>query len=100
MIPHQGNNIISKEQMEGLTHVDISVGGDHGGGKFLMTLKILFRFHESPTVSWLFQIASVCHSKDDTEILAATVLNLVWFEKARVRSLVFVSREFTPATRE
>jgi len=74
MIPHQGNNIISKEQMEGLTHVDISVGGDHGGGKFLMTLKILFRFHESPTVSWLFQIASVCHSKDDTEILATTVL--------------------------
>ena len=34
MIPHQVNNIISKEQMEGLTHVDTSVGGDHGGGEF------------------------------------------------------------------
>jgi len=34
MIPHQVNNIISKEQMEGLTHVDTSVGGDHSGGEF------------------------------------------------------------------
>jgi len=46
----------------------------HSGGKFRMILKILFRFHESPTISRLFQIASVCHSKDDTEILATTVL--------------------------
>jgi hypothetical protein len=38
-----------------------------------MTLKILFRFHESPTI-WLFQIASVSHSKDDTEIPTTMVL--------------------------
>jgi hypothetical protein len=74
MLPHQVNNIISKEQMEGLTHVDVSMGGDHGGGNFRMTFKILFRFHKSPTISWLFQIASVFHSKDDTEILTTMVL--------------------------
>jgi hypothetical protein len=34
MLPHQVNNIISKAQMDGLIHVDISVGGDHGGGNF------------------------------------------------------------------
>jgi len=39
-----------------------------------MTLKILFRYHDKPTISRLFQIASASHSKDDTNILAATVL--------------------------
>jgi hypothetical protein len=39
-----------------------------------MTLKILFRFLESATISRLFQIASMSHSRDDTEILDATVL--------------------------
>jgi hypothetical protein len=74
MLEHQINNIIKRDQLQGLTRVDLSVGGDHGGGKFRMTLKILFRFHERSTISWLFQIASVSHSKDDTKILESTVL--------------------------
>jgi hypothetical protein len=40
-----------------------------------MTLKMLFRFHERLTISRLFQIARVSHSKDDTKILESTVLN-------------------------
>jgi hypothetical protein len=39
-----------------------------------MTLKILFRFLESATISRLFQIASMSHSKDDTKILDTTIL--------------------------
>jgi hypothetical protein len=42
MLQHQINNIIKKEQLSQLTHVDLSVGGDHGGRKFWMALKVLF----------------------------------------------------------
>jgi hypothetical protein len=76
MLEHQINNIIKRDQLQGLTHVDLSVGGDHGGRKFRMTLKILFRFHERSTISWIFQIASVSHSDDDIKILESTVLKL------------------------
>jgi hypothetical protein len=75
MLQHQINNIIKKQQLSQLTHIDLSVGGDHGGGKFRMTLKVLFRFKEQATVSRLFQIASVSHSKDETDILQKTVLD-------------------------
>jgi len=75
MLQHQINNIIKKQQLGQLTHIDLSVGGDHGGGKFWMTFKILFRFNEQATVSRLFQIASVSHSKDETDILQTTVLD-------------------------
>ena len=74
MLEHQFNNIIKRDKLQSLTHVDLSVGRDHGSGKFRMMLKILFRFHESATISWLFQITSVSHSKDDTKILDSTAL--------------------------
>ena len=34
MLQQQINHIIKTEELVGLRHVDISVGGDHGGGKF------------------------------------------------------------------
>jgi hypothetical protein len=43
--------------------VNFTVGGNHGGGKFRMK-----------SISRLYQIASVEHSNDETEILKATVL--------------------------
>jgi hypothetical protein len=58
-----------------MTSIDVTVEGGHVGGKFWMTLKILFRFHEASGISKLFQIASVSHSKDDTKILHSTVLH-------------------------
>jgi hypothetical protein len=75
MLRHQINNIIKRDQLQHVSRVDLSVGGDHGGGKFRMTLKILFRFNKRSTISRLFHIASVSHSKDDTKILESTVLN-------------------------
>jgi hypothetical protein len=42
MLQHQINNIKKKQQLGQLTHVDLSVGGDHDGGKFWMSLKVLF----------------------------------------------------------
>jgi hypothetical protein len=52
----------------------LTIGGDHGGGKFCMTLKVLFCFEHNPSISFLFQIGSVSHSKDDLIILSSTIL--------------------------
>jgi hypothetical protein len=51
------------------------VGGDHGGGKFRMTFKILLKFSSKASISSLYQNASVEHSKVETAILKETVLD-------------------------
>ncbi len=75
LIKHQLGKIIKPDQLLNLKRVDFTVGGDHGGGKFRVTLKLLLRYHDKKSYSRLFQIASVSHSKDDIDILKATVLN-------------------------
>jgi hypothetical protein len=75
LIEHQLERLISAEQLDGLKRVDFTIGRDHGGGKFCVTLKLLLRFSSKQTFSRLFQIASVSHSKDDISILKITVLN-------------------------
>jgi len=67
--------MIDVSKLRDVRQVDLIVGGDHGGGKFRMTLKVNFRLADKSTVSVLTQIASVSFSKDDTEILKATVLD-------------------------
>ena len=74
LIENQINVMITESQLEGLKRVDLCVGGDHGGGKFRMSLKVLFRFEAKETISHLYQIASVSHSADDSKILKDTVL--------------------------
>jgi hypothetical protein len=73
LIKHQINKIISAERLDGLERVNFTVGGDHGGGKFRMMFKILFVFSSRPSISRLYQIASVEHSKVDTKKLKETV---------------------------
>jgi hypothetical protein len=46
LILHQLHKIITEEQLHGLKRVDFTIGGDHGGGKFHVTLKMLLQFHE------------------------------------------------------
>ena len=75
LIKHQLGRIISPDQLDGLKRLDLTVGGDHGGGKFHVTLKLLLRFHSKKTISRLFQIASISHSKDELPILKSTVLD-------------------------
>ena len=58
-----------------LTKVDIIIGGDHGGGKFRMSMKVNFCLAGKKTHSYLTQIASVSFSKDKLEILKDTVLD-------------------------
>lgn len=70
-LPH----MIDESKLKDLRKVDIVVGGDHGGGKFRMTLKVNFRLDDNSTVSYLTQVASVSFSKDETKILKETVLN-------------------------
>jgi hypothetical protein len=66
--------ITTPGQLKNLKCMDMTIGGDHGGGKFHVTLKLLLRYDDDKTYSWLFQIASVSHSKDDIDILNRTVL--------------------------
>jgi hypothetical protein len=75
LIKHQINTMVKcHSDLDGLICVDICVGGDHGGGKFRMSLKVLFRFHGKESISRLYQIASVSHPKDDSQLLNETVL--------------------------
>ncbi len=71
----QLKNMIDLSLLPQLIKVDIIIGGDHGGGKFRMSMKVNFRLVEKKTHSYLTQIASVSYSKDNTEILKETVLN-------------------------
>jgi len=57
--------------------VDVVIRGDHGGGKFHMTMKVNFHLPGKQTVSYLTQIATVSYSKDNTDILRETVLDTI-----------------------
>jgi hypothetical protein len=75
LMKHQLKSMVTAEQLEGLQRVDFTIGGDRGGSKFWMALKCLLRFSDRPTISKVFQIASVSHSKDDISILQSMVID-------------------------
>jgi hypothetical protein len=77
LLQHQINYAFKPEDLQGLTSVDIVTGGDHGGGRFQMLLKLMLRFGEKPSMKRLFEIANVQHSKDDIEVLNQTVLQKI-----------------------
>jgi hypothetical protein len=53
------------------------IGGDHGGGRFWMLFKIIFRFSSKESTTHRYEIAHVSHSKDDINILKVIVLEKV-----------------------
>ena len=69
LLQSQLPKLIDISKLKDLMHIDIIVGGDHGGGKFRMMLKVNFHLQDKSTVSFLTQIASVSFSKEGTEIL-------------------------------
>jgi len=78
LLQHQINYMFKVQDLELLESVDIATGGDHGGGRFRMLLKLLLRFGENKaTIKKLFEIANVEHSKDDINMLKNTVLDKV-----------------------
>ncbi len=77
LLQHQINYVLKPEDLQGLVSVDIATGGDHGGGRFRMLLKLLLRFGEKPSMKRLFEIANMQHSKDDIEVLNKTVLQKI-----------------------
>jgi len=78
LLQHQINYMFKVQDLELLESVDIATGGDHGGGRFRMLLKLLLRFGENKaTIKKLFEIANVEHSKDDINVLKNTVLDKV-----------------------
>jgi hypothetical protein len=56
MLEHQINNELTRDQLQSLTRANLSVGGDHGGVKFQMTLKILFQFQERAIILGFFKV--------------------------------------------
>jgi hypothetical protein len=74
LLQHQLKSMIDAEKSKLLQQLDIVIGGDHGGGKFRMTMKVNLQLSDKATVSYLTQIASPSYSKDDIEILKDTVL--------------------------
>jgi hypothetical protein len=77
LLKHQIAHIITADDVKNLQHLDFTVGGDHGKGRFRMTFKMLLRYSDKQSASKLFQIASVEYSKDDIVILNSTVLKPV-----------------------
>ena len=77
LLKHQISNMVSPPDLQGLTHVDVCTGGDHGVGRFRMLLKVLFRYTGRPSITRRFEIANVSHSSDDIGILNKTVLQNV-----------------------
>jgi hypothetical protein len=74
LIKHQLERILSAEQLDALKTVNFTIGGDHGGGKFVLHGSC-FYVSTVKKFSHVFQIASVSQSKDDISILKATVLS-------------------------
>jgi len=91
-------DMIDPALIRDLVRVDIVIGGDHGGGKFRMTMKVNFRLPNKETISYLTQIASVSFSKDNIEILKETVLDPIG-EGLRIialgRSFIVLDNEYT-----
>jgi hypothetical protein len=54
--------------LEGIIGVDIVTGGDHGGGRFRMLLKILLCFTNKPSIPYNYEVANVSHSQDNIDI--------------------------------
>jgi hypothetical protein len=75
LLKHQLNQMVNLADLDGLQHVDISLGGDHRVGRFRVLLKVLFRFSNGkPSITKRFEIANESHSSDDIDILNKTVL--------------------------
>ncbi len=74
-IQNQLKDMIDITKLKDLIQLDIAIGGDHGGGKFHVTMKVNFCLPEKKTVSYLTQLASVSFSKDDINNLKDTGLD-------------------------
>jgi hypothetical protein len=56
LLQSQLPKLIDISKLKDLMHVDLIVGGDHGGGKLRMTLKVNFRLQDKSTVSFLLKL--------------------------------------------
>jgi hypothetical protein len=77
LLKHQINELISATDVDGIERVDIATGGNHGGGRFWMALKLLIQFAGKPTISIMFEIANALHSSNDIEVMKDTVLDKI-----------------------
>ncbi len=78
LLKHQLNQMVDLEDLDGMQHVDICTGEDHGVGRFQILLKVLLRFSNGkPAITKRFEIANASHSNYDIKILSKTVLEKI-----------------------
>jgi hypothetical protein len=72
---HYSHFIFSREFLNDVLRVDITICGDHGKGQFRMTLKMIVRYSsdKQPFLE-IFQVANIDFAKDDITVLKETVL--------------------------
>jgi hypothetical protein len=75
LLQNQLRELLKAEEVRDLKRVDLTVGGDSGGGHFRMMLKVLLRYRSGKTTSRIFQIASVCFAKDKISVFKKTVID-------------------------
>jgi hypothetical protein len=51
LVQHQIEKNVNATDLEGIVSVDIVTGGDHGGGRFRMLMKIVLSFTNKPPIS-------------------------------------------------
>jgi hypothetical protein len=74
LLINQINVMVNPDDLVGIRQVDVSIGGDHGAGRFQMLLKVFLRFMDKNPIVHRYETANVLHSKDDIEVLQSTVL--------------------------
>jgi hypothetical protein len=75
MLQHYAKFIFSKELLDGVSDVDITIGGDHRKGRFRMMLKLVVRYLSGKKpFSEIFQVKNIDYGKDDITVIKDTVL--------------------------
>jgi hypothetical protein len=69
MLQHYSRFIFSREVLNDVLRVDITIGGDHGKGWFRMMLKMIFRYSsDKQPFSENFQVANMKEASSTSNI--------------------------------
>jgi hypothetical protein len=73
LLKNQLEHIIDSERLKCFKLVDFATGWDHGGERFWMLFKIIFRFSSKESTTSLYEIVNMSNSKDGIKVLKKSV---------------------------